>query len=259
MQIPTIERRPAARLLAPGRTARPGGVPLRRLARRARASRGGRCCRSGRPTGPARRTRRSSAFAAWRGLPRAAATRAVTADELEAFVARERYWIADWAAFAGAGAIADQVRFDREWSALRRYAAERGVRLLRRRPDLRRPRRRRRRGPSGALPARRRRRRAARRAAARSASSGATRSTTGGAHARAGLPLVDRAASGARSSSTTSRGSTTSAGFVSYWAVPERAPDGEARTLAARAGRRALPTRPSASSGRCRWSPRTSA
>ena len=79
----------------------------------------------------------------------------VTADELEAFVARERYWIDDWAAFAGAGAIADQVRFEREWSALRRYAAERGVRLLRRRPDLRRaataPTSQR---PPGALPAR---------------------------------------------------------------------------------------------------------
>ncbi|HZQ65551.1 MAG TPA: 4-alpha-glucanotransferase [Gaiellaceae bacterium] len=71
----------------------------------------------------------SSAFAAHPGYlerPRAR----VTADELEAFVARERYWIADWAAFAGAGAIAAQVRFDREWTALRRYAAERGVRLL---------------------------------------------------------------------------------------------------------------------------------
>jgi 4-alpha-glucanotransferase len=54
----------------------------------------------------------------------------VTAEELEAFVARERYWIADWAAFAGRGAIAEQVRFDREWGALRRYASERGVRLL---------------------------------------------------------------------------------------------------------------------------------
>ncbi len=71
----------------------------------------------------------SSAFAAHPGYlerPRAR----VTADELEAFVARERYWIADWAAFAGPGAIAAQVRFDREWTALRRYAAERGVRLL---------------------------------------------------------------------------------------------------------------------------------
>jgi 4-alpha-glucanotransferase len=71
----------------------------------------------------------ASAFAAHPGyLERPEAP--VGGDELEAFVARERYWIADWAAFAGPGAIAAQVRFDREWSALRRYAAERGVRLL---------------------------------------------------------------------------------------------------------------------------------
>ena len=54
----------------------------------------------------------------------------VTIDEIEAFVARERYWVADWAAFAGRSAISDQVRFEREWGALRRYAAERGVRLF---------------------------------------------------------------------------------------------------------------------------------
>ncbi|MGE5273139.1 MAG: 4-alpha-glucanotransferase [Verrucomicrobiota bacterium] len=70
-----------------------------------------------------------SAFAAHPGfLERPTAT--VTADELEAFVARQRYWIADWAAFAGRGAIADQVRFEREWSSLHRYAAEGGVRLF---------------------------------------------------------------------------------------------------------------------------------
>jgi 4-alpha-glucanotransferase len=70
-----------------------------------------------------------SAFAAYAGyLERPKAT--VGIDELEAFVARERYWVADWAAFAGRGAIADQVRFEREWGALRRYAAERGVRLF---------------------------------------------------------------------------------------------------------------------------------
>jgi 4-alpha-glucanotransferase len=71
----------------------------------------------------------ASAFAGHVGYlekPRAPASTA----ELETFVAREHYWIADWAAFAGPGAIADQVRFDREWSALRRYAADRGVRLL---------------------------------------------------------------------------------------------------------------------------------
>jgi 4-alpha-glucanotransferase len=70
-----------------------------------------------------------SAFAAHPGfLERRKAP--VTADEVEAFVARRRYWIADWAAFAGHGAIADQVRFEREWDALRRYAAERGVRFF---------------------------------------------------------------------------------------------------------------------------------
>src|SRR5919205_2090541 len=71
----------------------------------------------------------SSAFAAWRGLlaePRAPVTEA----EAEDFVARHAYWIGDWASFAGGGAIADQVRFEREWGALRRYAADRGVRLV---------------------------------------------------------------------------------------------------------------------------------
>jgi 4-alpha-glucanotransferase len=70
-----------------------------------------------------------SAFAGWRGLlgnPDAP----VDADELEEFVAREAYWIADWAAYAGGEALADQVRFDREWRALRTYATERGVRLI---------------------------------------------------------------------------------------------------------------------------------
>jgi 4-alpha-glucanotransferase len=70
-----------------------------------------------------------SAFAAHAGLLERPDAR-VTPDELEAFVAREPYWIGDWTTFAGPGAIADQVRFDREWGALRRYAAERGVRLF---------------------------------------------------------------------------------------------------------------------------------
>src|SRR5262249_36335144 len=54
----------------------------------------------------------------------------VSTDELAAFVCRQHYWIGDWAAFAGRAAVADQVRFEREWSALRRYAAEGGVRLF---------------------------------------------------------------------------------------------------------------------------------
>jgi 4-alpha-glucanotransferase len=54
----------------------------------------------------------------------------VTAAEIEDFVARHPYWTGTWASFAGDGAIADQVRFEREWSALRAYAADRGVRLI---------------------------------------------------------------------------------------------------------------------------------
>jgi 4-alpha-glucanotransferase len=54
----------------------------------------------------------------------------VGAAEIDAFRERERYWIGDWERHAGDDAVADQVRFDREWGALRRYAAERGVRLF---------------------------------------------------------------------------------------------------------------------------------
>src|SRR5919204_5244980 len=69
----------------------------------------------------------SSAFAAWGGLLAEPNAR-VTDDELESFVARHAYWIADWASFSGD--VADQVRFEREWSALRTYAQQSGVRLL---------------------------------------------------------------------------------------------------------------------------------
>ncbi len=70
-----------------------------------------------------------SAFAAWPGL--IADRRApVSASERLDFIERERFWIEDWARFAGRGAVADQVRFAREWEALRGYAADRGVRLF---------------------------------------------------------------------------------------------------------------------------------
>ena len=71
----------------------------------------------------------SSAFAGHPGYlakPRAR----VKAREVEELLARHAYWAPDWAAFAGAGAVADQVRFAREWDELRRYAAERGIRLF---------------------------------------------------------------------------------------------------------------------------------
>jgi 4-alpha-glucanotransferase len=54
----------------------------------------------------------------------------VTAADVEDFVARHPYWTGSWARFAGEGALADQVRFEREWNALRAYAAERGIRLI---------------------------------------------------------------------------------------------------------------------------------
>jgi 4-alpha-glucanotransferase len=54
----------------------------------------------------------------------------VTAAEVEDFVARHPYWAGVWGSYAGGEAIAEQVRFEREWRALRAYAAERGVRLI---------------------------------------------------------------------------------------------------------------------------------
>ncbi|HEU5476903.1 MAG TPA: 4-alpha-glucanotransferase [Gaiellaceae bacterium] len=54
----------------------------------------------------------------------------VTNDEVEDFVARHPYWTGSWASFADGQAIADQVRFEREWGALRDYAAARGIRVI---------------------------------------------------------------------------------------------------------------------------------
>ena len=68
----------------------------------------------------------SSAFAAWRGLlaePDAPVSRA----ELARLRRRHAYWIGDWERWAGPGAAEDQVRFEREWQALRGYAAARGI------------------------------------------------------------------------------------------------------------------------------------
>jgi 4-alpha-glucanotransferase len=77
------------------------------------------------PLGPPDRHRSPyksrSAFAAWRGFladPGAAVSRA----DREAFAARHP-WVT-------ARDVADQVRFEREWGALRAYAADRGVRII---------------------------------------------------------------------------------------------------------------------------------
>ena len=57
----------------------------------------------------------------------------VTDAEADAFRERNAYWIDDWLDWAAENegdTLADQVRFEREWQALRAYAAERGVRIF---------------------------------------------------------------------------------------------------------------------------------
>jgi 4-alpha-glucanotransferase len=85
------------------------------------------------PLGPPDRYRSpyksASAFAAWPGLL-ADPDAPVHGPERDRFRARQSFWISDWEAFAGNGAVDDQVRFEREWSALRAYALDRGVRLF---------------------------------------------------------------------------------------------------------------------------------
>lgn len=67
----------------------------------------------------------SSAFAAWQGFLEKPDAR-VTGAELEDFGERHAYW----ASSLPRRMWADQVRFEREWSALRAYAGERGVRMI---------------------------------------------------------------------------------------------------------------------------------
>jgi 4-alpha-glucanotransferase len=85
------------------------------------------------PLGPPDRHRSPykarSAFAAWPGLL-ADRRGPVSASELASFRDRQAFWAVDWERFAGRGALADQVRFEREWGGLRSYAAAAGVRLF---------------------------------------------------------------------------------------------------------------------------------
>jgi len=54
----------------------------------------------------------------------------VTGREVDDFVARHGYWAGDWAEYAGPGALEAQVRFEREWTKLRTYAAQHDVSLI---------------------------------------------------------------------------------------------------------------------------------
>ncbi|HET6506528.1 MAG TPA: 4-alpha-glucanotransferase [Baekduia sp.] len=67
----------------------------------------------------------SSAFAAWNGFLEAPAAE-VAPEELDAFGERHAFW----ARSLPRRMWADQVRFEREWAALRTYARERGVGLI---------------------------------------------------------------------------------------------------------------------------------
>jgi 4-alpha-glucanotransferase len=68
-----------------------------------------------------------SAFAGSPGLLAAPRSRVSRADVQE-FRERNAYWIDDWVDYGGN--VEDQVRFDREWGALRAYAAKRKVRIF---------------------------------------------------------------------------------------------------------------------------------
>jgi 4-alpha-glucanotransferase len=68
-----------------------------------------------------------SAFA---GSPALIADReaTVSSEDAAAFRAENAYWIEGWLDYGGS--LDDQVRFEREWRALRSYAARRGVRIF---------------------------------------------------------------------------------------------------------------------------------
>ena len=68
-----------------------------------------------------------SAFAAWSGFLAEPDAR-VTKLERAAFRKEHAFWARDWEKWGGD--LADQVRFQREWTALREYAGARGIRLI---------------------------------------------------------------------------------------------------------------------------------
>ncbi len=111
--------------------------------------------------------------------------------ELRAFAERHSFWVCDWERYAGAEALADQVRFDARVGGPAQVRVAQGDRRDRRPADLRRCGRGgpcwRTRGSSASTW----RRACPRTTSARPGSSGGTRSTTGGRCRRERLPLVD--------------------------------------------------------------------
>ncbi len=70
-----------------------------------------------------------SAFAGWEGLLAPAGSR-YRDDGEGGKGAPEGRWLEEWVAFAGEDERRAQTRFQREWLALKRYANERGIRLI---------------------------------------------------------------------------------------------------------------------------------
>jgi 4-alpha-glucanotransferase len=68
-----------------------------------------------------------SAFAAWPGLLEDPDAPVADAD-VARFADEHAYWAGSWAAYGGD--LADQVRVEREWAALRAFAADHGVRVM---------------------------------------------------------------------------------------------------------------------------------
>ena len=171
----------------------------------------------------------------------------VTAADVEDFVARHPFWTGDWAAFAGEDALADQVRFEREWSALRALRARARRPHLRRHADLRRCGQRRARRASRAVRARRGRGRAAGQLLGDRPALGQSALRLARAP-RDGLPLVDRALPAhvrARRHARIDH----FRGFVAYWAIPERHKTAQHGRWRARSRRRARSTRSRAALG----------
>ena len=225
-----------------------------------RGSRGGRCCRSPRPTATARptRARRPSRAgrACWR--PRRGRGRAPRRSPTSASATATGSTTGP--APPGPGALEDQVRFDREWGALRGHAADRGVRIMGDMPFYVAPR-----GADVARPSRPLPRPTSSPGCRRTrspptASSGATRPTTGRRCARDGLPLVDRAPAPLAATCTTPSGSTTSGPSWPGGACPaaRRTARGRAAGCAGPGGA-VIEAAPGAARRRCRWWPRTSA
>jgi len=71
----------------------------------------------------------SSAFATHAGYLARPHAR-VTERDRAAYREQNGGWLGDWVAFAGRDAADDQIRFDREWSALRAHARQRGIRII---------------------------------------------------------------------------------------------------------------------------------